>query len=914
MTRMIERWFPCAEVSEAAGAGWGHGKVEKTLFPWFAARPVAQAKAAVITSLLPWPQDEAEQLRLQGLVRRAMKGRYSAWDELCAEIEKANPGGAKVLDPFSGRGMIPLEAARLAIPAFAVDYSPVAVLASSLLVDFPFRDWSHEPQLPFGKETMLPLDGQRLVQDLDMVLTEIGHRLEDAMGDFYAAVDSVRPWAYLWSVTLPCQECGNRFPLVGSLELRKASKKRQKGTGVRLDDPGQSFYIDADSVTGKYEVVVHDGPPRRTPTLTNATDKSGRKIAGKSAVCPFCSHVHPLDVHRRLTNAGQGQDALLVVADLDDSVGKYYREAMAEELDAAARAAIALQNEPPFSPFLPAVPDEEIAPGNNNIIGPSIYGARTYGDLMCARQTLSFVRLCRIIGQVADELLSHGLSIDYVRALSGYAASVMVRKIRRSTRGAVLDVKVQAAHDIYSNQGSITFSYDFLETGLGGGQGTWQSLSSGTVSTLRGLSADRRGVPTQVERGTATALLLRDSSVDAVVTDPPYDQMIAYADSSDISFSWMKRALFATWPDLMSTNDPMGVQEKTEEIIVKRVRGEAPDEHRTRAHYDSKIAQAFKEMRRVVSDQGIVTIVFGHGEPEVWDRLLTAISQAGLIMTGSWPASTESGSHQGKANISTTLTMACRPAPASRPDGRKAAVEAEVKAEVRSRVLLWEKSGLAPTDMLMAAAGPAMEVVGRYGKVLDARAEPVDISTFLPLARQAVQEAMAVEIDQHPLEVFDARTRFALWWVRVYGRQVTAKSELRWQALAASMSLSEVRDLVPDADKGCRFVASNSFKSHIDTESSVIDVVLAMAKASEDGLAAVGEVLVASGRDPDDAYPWAAMKFLADRLPDSDADAIAWTRILRNRTGVGSATRTAAQAKISEAKRRNAAGEQLELG
>ena len=33
------------------------------------------------------------------------------------------------------------------------------------------------------------------------------------------------------------------------------------------------------------------------------------------------------------------------------------------------------------------VPDEGIAPGNNNIIGPSIYGAKTYGDFMVARQT-----------------------------------------------------------------------------------------------------------------------------------------------------------------------------------------------------------------------------------------------------------------------------------------------------------------------------------------------------------------------------------------------------------------------------------------------------------------------------------------------------------------------------------------------
>ena len=47
MTRMIERWFPCAEVSANSDTGWGSGNTERNLFTWFAARPTAQAKAAI---------------------------------------------------------------------------------------------------------------------------------------------------------------------------------------------------------------------------------------------------------------------------------------------------------------------------------------------------------------------------------------------------------------------------------------------------------------------------------------------------------------------------------------------------------------------------------------------------------------------------------------------------------------------------------------------------------------------------------------------------------------------------------------------------------------------------------------------------------------------------------------------------
>ena len=917
MTRMIERWFPCAEVSRATGAGWGHGKVEKTLFPWFAARPPAQAKAALICSLLKWPDDPKEQQTLQHTVVEAMTGRYGAWDKLVASISDANgEAGAAILDPFSGRGMIALEAARLGLPSFALDYSPLAVLASRGLADYPFRDWTLEPALPFASDRAEPSlldDCPRLLRDVAAVLAEVGRRFERDMDAFYPRVGGRRPWAYVYAVTLPCQECSRRFPLFASNELRKPSSKRRRGANGSGVDPGQSFSLAVDRNDDNFWAVVHDGPPTSAPTLVNAHAPDGRKIAGKSAVCPFCSFIHPLAMHRRLTHDGCGTDELLVVADLDDEVGKRFRSPEPEEFEAVLEAAEVLRDEAPFAPGVPAVPNEGIAPGNNNIIGPSIYGVKTFGDYMPHRQTLAFVRLARAIKSLAGELSDAGVSADYTQALATYAGAVLARKVRRSGRAATLDVKVQAAHDIFSNQGSIGYSYDFIEVGIGSGQGTWDSIASSEVATLRNLmSGAPRGQAAEVVRGTATRLPSRSGSFAAVITDPPYDEMLAYADSSDVMYVWVKRALGELIPDVGATADPYGTQEKFDEIIVKRVRGEAPNEHRTREHYDTKIAEAFAEMRRAVSQGGVVTIVFGSGDPEVWQRLLTALKRADLVMTGSWPASTEAGSHQGKANIETTLTMACRPAPPGRQPGRKGAVEAEITAEVRRRYPDWERWGLAPADMLMAAAGPAMEIVGRYTEVLDSRGEPVGIHTFLPLARAAVQQAMAVEIDHRPLDSFDARTRFALWWARLYGRQAQAKSELRWQALASSIHLDAVRDLV-EGDKGVALVTSTNFKAKVTSESAVIDVALCLAAASEQGLAAMGEVLAASQYEADDQFLWAAIHFLADRLPDADPDAVAFHRILRARAGIGTAAENVAEAVRAEQARQDVEDRQIKL-
>ena len=905
MTRLIERWFPCKEVSENSTAGWGSGNTERALFTWFAARPTAQAKAAVICSLLPWPEKEAEQKRLQDLVKLAMTGRYAAWDELRTEILTANPAGASVLDPFSGRGMIPLEAARLGLESHAIEYAPVAVLASHLLTDYPFRDWTNEPELPFATNTEAAhvLDfkrkeapADRYYRDVETVLREVARRHAESMAEFYPAVDGKQPWGYLWAVTLPCQECGRRFPLVGSYNLRLPAVKRATRKREQHTDLGQSYYIAADSANGTFNAVVHHGPPRKTPTLTNAI-VGGKSARGKTAVCPFCGYSHPLETHKRLAQEGQGRDTLLVVADHDDVVGKSFRAPTQAELAAAASATAALGRERGFSPFLPAIPDEQIPLNSGATIRPQLYGARTYGDLMIDRQTLSFIRLARSINEIASELRFAGIGNDYVRALTALASAQVARKVKYSTRGANIQIKPSGSvmvNHIFVNESTLAFSHDNFEAGIGTGPGTWESMiggAAGGLAILRGLLSGIRGKPSTVNQGSATADPYADSSFAAVVTDPPYDAMVYYSDSSDLMYAWLKRALFGSWPELSITPDERGLQDKSQEIIVMD-HNKTPGEHRTREHYDKLISQAFAEMRRVVRDDGVVTIVFGHGDPEVWQRLLGAITGAGLVLTGSWPANTESGGQQGKANITTTLTMPCRPAAPNRPEGRKAQVEAEVKAEVAARIDLWEASGLAPTDMLMASAGPAMEVVGRYSQVLDITGDRVDPANYLVVARRAVRENAKVEIDHQPLDTFDARTRFALWWVKLFGKTETAKSELRWQTLADDLELAVVRDLVPDASKGVMFTNAAKTHFHITPESPVIDVALTMAKAWPEGADAVGQVLAAADKDTD-PYLWAAITFLADRLTDSDPDAIAWTKIVRNRAAVSGAAKGA---------------------
>ena len=906
--RMIERWFPCEEVSANSAKGWGSGNGEANLFTWFAKRPLAQAKAAVITSLLPWPDDPDEQRRLQALVRSAFPdpgdpgGRDAAHDELVAELEKHYPDGATLLDPFSGRAMIPLEAARLGIHAAGIDYSPVATLAGKLLADYPLRQWDSEPPLPFAStatedQGTLAVDSEtpRLQQDVETVLRLIGERYEAAMDSFYPKVDDKRPWGYLWAVTLPCQECGNRFPLTGSLVLRHPLPKK--------NDPGQSYRIVADPKSGMFDVVVHDGPPDSQPTLVTV---KGR--LGKSAICPFstCQHVHTIDVHTRLMNEHLAQDRLLVVADLDDDVGKAFRIPTIVELDAVEEARKALADEPDVAPGLPAVPNEAIPPGNHHTIRPSKYGYKTYGELCNDRQTLGLVRLSGLISALGTELLNHGASQPYVDALIGYAASNLARRIKYSTRGATLNPRrspssnrVYTGH-IFENEASVAFNYDHFETGGGDGPGTWRSVASDTVATLRNQLKRRHGPPSRIDRGSGLALPFERGAFDAVVTDPPYNAMIDYTDASDLFYIWLKRALHTTQPAFAITAHPDGVQEKGEEIIVKDSYSVA-DDHRTPEFYNKNLAAALTEARRVTSPDGVITIVFGHNDPDVWRGLLQIITDAGLVLTGTWPALTERGGGAGSANIVTTMTLAGRAAPTDRSDGRSNEVAAAIRDEVARRIPLWEQAGLALPDQQMAAYGPAMEIVGRYREVLNSKAETDDPEKYLHIARQAVEDAADIRIDGLPLGTFDARTRFALAWVRQHGRDVSDAAQERWQRLTAQAVAGTDLDLDGIATKvkgGVRLAYGTESESTVDRSTPIVDVAFALARTRK-SVAGAAEILDASNRT-DDQYLWSAISELGRQLAEGDQDGEVFTWLMRNRKAVTNAAANVEAARAAE--------------
>jgi hypothetical protein len=277
-------------------------------------------------------------------------------------------------------------------------------------------------------------------------------------------------------------------------------------------------------------------------------------------------------------------------------------------------------------------------------------------------------------------------------------------------------------------------------------------------------------------------------------------------------------------------------------------------------------------------------VIFGHSDPEAWKRLLTALINAGFVVTSSWPSRTETGV-TGVATISVTVSIGARVAPPNRPVGIAAQIDAEVITEVKARCRGWDADGLALEDQLMASYGAACQIVGRYRKVITPDGNSVPLEDYMTLARRAVRDAVALRLDELPLETFDPRTRLAIFWYEVHGSNDVSKGETRFFAQSDGLRLEDLRGPILTENKA-GFRLRHDDPNQLTPASSVYEVVRGMAASWSAGTEAVAARLTAAEKSPTDAHVWALVDWLTTKLPASDPLAVALAAVKRNRGSI----------------------------
>ncbi|MGI6210039.1 MAG: DUF1156 domain-containing protein, partial [Anaerolineae bacterium] len=278
---------------------------------------------------------------------------------------------------------------------------------------------------------------------------------------------------------------------------------------------------------------------------------------------------------------------------------------------------------------------------------------------------------------------------------------------------------------------------------------------------IRHESATSPGVPAaaRVLLGDAARLPLPQNSIEAVVTDPPYFDEIAYADLSDFFYVWLKRGLGDVFPDLFATP----LTPKGEEATALKHRHGGSGEEANR-HFTEKLAASLAEAHRVCREDGIVTVMFAHQSTEAWTALVRSLFKAGLTITATYPIDTEMKSRlvaMDASALASSITVACRPRQVGSAASLRS-VRREIEAEVAAAVQRFWGYGFRGADLIVACYGPAVGVFGRYERVERADGTPVEVPELLQMAREAALKAIAGEFTG------DSLSRLYFVWANLY--------------------------------------------------------------------------------------------------------------------------------------------------
>lgn len=790
--RLIEVDFPIGVVSVHAAREKSirHGH-PSTLHLWWARRPLAACRAVLLGLLLPDPCDENCPPEFKTKARKLLApvqgrggkgdeslrqdllkfiGDFANWDLVTnrpyldaarALVQAAQSEEAPVVvDPFAGGGSIPLEALRLGCEAFASDLNPVACfILKTLLED-------------------IPRHGEALAEELRNAGARIKAEAERELSKFYPAdLDGARPIAYLWARTVRCESaanCGAEIPLMRSFWLsKKANRRRALRYEVRRGKSGAP-QIGLEVFTPKSDRDVPAGTVTRARArcLACGTPLDPTRVRAQLAAQRGGADV---EFNARGQRTG-GARFLAVVTLKEGEQGRRYRVVDDRDYEAVFEAQQALKRK--VSELLPnglsQVPDEPTPVGGGSGAGRAFsvqkYGMLQWGDLFTKRQLLAILTLADKVRRIGGEK-----ALD-VRLPAALALDRFANAATSLSRWHLTGEKIEG---VYSRQ-ALPIVWDFCEaipfsSSSGGFEGALEwvqdvAKTSGNVLFTNG----------QIAPADACSSPLPDQSCTLWFTDPPYYDAVPYADLSDFFFVWLKRIL-PDHPLLVNWLEPDNpLTPKTREIVqdeTKLFDGLPKD----RAFFESRMAQAFAEGRRVLREDGIGCVVFAHKTTEGWEALLSGMLQAGWTITASWPIATEMGARlraRESAALATSVHLVCRP----RPDGAGVGDWADVLAEMHQRVRQWMPrlidEGIRGADAIYACIGPAMESYSRHthvetpaGRVVELGGDPAATEPhergFLAYVFEAVsREALRQVLGDAETEGFeeDARlTALFLW-------------------------------------------------------------------------------------------------------------------------------------------------------
>ena len=657
---------------------------------------------------------------------------------------------------------------RLGCETYATDYNPVANMIVKTITEYPFRQ--------IGEKQLESNANRPLADDVKKWSRWVLQEAKKDLARFFPAEEKSETVGYLWSRCVPCQNprCGATIPLIRQFWLANTSKRKitmvpaVKGKKV-------SFTI---AVSGQKHIPKGFYP-------TNGTTSRGK------ATCLVCQHRMDGSRVKALFAQGENTERMnVVVTKTHGRSGKTYVLSAKSDLDVFRKASDALKTKRESLQqkygidMLPNEPTPEgKGSGAERAFSVRLYGMNTWGDLFNDRQKLVLLTFTEKILQAAEKMSEE----NNAQALP-YLTIIFDRLVDKNATLCTYNVAREEIEHVFGRQ-ALPMVWDYAEVNPFTSVG-WPNMEQWVLRVLNHLGAiDAK--PAVVRHASAAGLPFSDQFFDAVFTDPPYYDNVPYSHLSDFFYVWMKRIVSAEFPDLFSTP----LTPKGDEIVAYSNGPGGREAGKT--FFEKMLAKSFSEIHRVLKPDGISVIVYAHKSTEGWETLIKSILRSGLVVTAAWPIHTEmKGRLRSKksAALLSSIYMVCRKQQ-KEPVGFYRDVRRDLKLYLDKKLdQLWDED-ISGADFFIASIGSAIEVYGRYDRVMDDKDRDVPVLRMLEDTRTIVTNyAIDRVIRGEFADKISKMTRFYILWRWAHGEAKAPFDEALKLAQSVGISLEQEWD------------------------------------------------------------------------------------------------------------------------
>lgn len=524
------------------------------------------------------------------------------------------------------------------------------------------------------------------------------------------------PVAYIWGRQVYCEGsgCGVQIPIIRSLCL---AKRGNSSIGLKLSYDEKSHSVAVRIVSGQSR-------------FGHGTVKRG------SVTCPACGHTIPVvRVREQLRSNEGGSDSsrlLAVVCRTND--GKTYHSPTDTDFLSIEKTRKVINRADVLPPIeLPLM---------SGVFNVPIYGITRWDLLFSSRQLLTV----KVFGEEIETICTNQTVVHRDRN-----RSLALKVLLLLTLGKYLDFRTTLCGWISTGEKightfgrqALGMIFDWTEgTPFGDMSGSWKRCYEAVDRVIRreASALDHEAI---VEYADACEHPLPDDSSAAVITDLPYYNAVPYADLSDFFYVWLQPHLRNNFPSLFQES----ITPKDRELCEMKGWDPIRYPHKDANFYESGMLKALTEARRVCRPEGIAVVVFAHKTTTGWKTLLSALIDAGWVVTGSWPIDTERAGRlraMKSAALGSSVHLVCRPRKNS--DGSLRTDDIgdwrDVLSELPKRIHDWmprlAKKGVVGADAIFACLGPALEIYSRYSSVEKASGEKVELKEYLEQVWAAV--------------------------------------------------------------------------------------------------------------------------------------------------------------------------------